>query len=181
MQGNVSNIDLSGLENRSVLIIDDNTSVHRDYRTVFCPDSNESHEDELERLEAFLLDEETEETSEARIRNFNIQAAFQGKEAHELVKTHIAKGIRYPVAFVDMRMPPGWDGKETIQNLRHLDPKMKFVIVTAYSDHSDEELEEQIGEQNLIQILRKPFNPSEIYSLAYEILCDWNAQSNTGT
>lgn len=170
-----ADIDLSGLKNRSILIVDDTHSVHRDYRAVLRPNPNEGEENELDRLESLLLGADSPAPTISRCRNFTLQSTHQGEEAYELVKKHLRKGIRYPLAFVDMRMPPGWDGLETIQNLRALDPEMRFVIVTAYSDYSDDELDEQIGDELPVKIVRKPFNPREIYQLAYDILADWNA------
>lgn len=175
MPSKAADIDLSELENRSILIVDDNNSVQRDYHAVLCPNPREGEDNELDQLEAFLLGDDALDSNTTRCRNFDLQCVLQGEEAYELVKKHLSKGIRYPLAFVDMRMPPGWDGLETIEALQVLDPEMRFVIATAYSDHSDQTLREQIGDQSLIRIVRKPFEPSEIYQLAYEIVSQWNA------
>ncbi|WP_200358780.1 response regulator [Pelagicoccus mobilis] len=174
MARSTSHIDLSSLENRSILVVDDNHSIHRDYQSVLCPNPHDGEQSELEKLEALLLGDEAESSNESRHRNFTLQSAFQGEEAVELVEKHLAKGIRYPMAFVDMRMPPGWDGLETIRELRRLDPEMRFVIVSAYSDHTHETLKSELGENCLVQIVYKPFDPREIYQLAYRIVSKWN-------
>lgn len=177
MVSKTEQIDLSTLDNRSILIVDDNNSVHRDYRAILRPDPNEGKNTEIDQLEALLLGEGDEAPTPPALRNFKLQFALQGKEAHQLITSHLSKGIRYPLAFIDMRMPPGWDGLETILKIRDLDPDMRFVIVTAYSDYSDEELKKRIGEKKLVEIIYKPFDPKEIYRLAYEILADANSST----
>ncbi len=170
-------IDLSNLENRSILIIDDNHSIHRDYKAVLCPDQHDGKDERLDQLEDLLFasdDGSPKSPRRRRIRNFYLQSAFQGQEAYELVKKHSAKGIRYPLAFVDMRMPPGWDGLETVEKLREIDDDMFFTIVTAYSDHTYETIIDRLGPSAPVRILYKPFDPSEIYEMAYKIVSKWN-------
>ena len=169
-------IDLSHLENRSILLIDDNHSIHRDYSAVLRPEQYDGRDEKLDELEEMLFSGEDakQQREKQRVRNFELQSAFQGQEAYELVKRHYAKGIRYPLAFVDMRMPPGWDGLETIEKLREVDPDMFFTIVTAYSDHTYETIIERLGESAPVRILYKPFDPSEIYEMAHKVVAKWN-------
>lgn len=168
--------DLAGLENRSVLIIDDNHALHRDYYAVLRPDQRGEDEAKLDELEAFLLGPDEEESAEKAVRNFDLQSAYQGEEAYELVKKHQAKGIRYPLAIVDMRMPPGWDGLETIQKIREIDDQMFFIIVSAYSDYSELEIASKMGSDKLIKLICKPFDPAEIYALSFQAVSEWNRQ-----
>ncbi len=174
-------IDLSNLENRSILLIDDNHSIHRDYKAVLCPEQYDGKDERLDELEDMLFSEVDASDPAAarpprrrRVRNFYLQSAFQGQEAYELVKKHYSKGIRYPLAFVDMRMPPGWDGLETIEKLREVDDDMFFAIVTAYSDHTYETIIERLGSSAPVRILYKPFDPAEIYEMAFKIVSKWN-------
>lgn len=172
-----TDIDLSKLDNRSILLIDDNHAIHRDYKAVLCPEQYDESEERLDELEDMLFSDERpagQTRQNRRLRNFFLQSAFQGEEAYELVKKHKQKGIRYPLAFVDMRMPPGWDGLETIEKLREVDPDMFFTIVTAYSDHTYETIIERLGPATPIRILYKPFDPSEIYEMSYKIVSKWN-------
>jgi CheY-like chemotaxis protein len=169
------NIDLSKLSNRSLLVIDDNHSLHRDYAAVLQPDHRNEEEEKLDELESLLLGD-TETRPRPCERNFEILSAYQGEEAYQLVKRHLAKGIKHPLAFVDMRMPPGWDGLETIKRISEVDPAMRFIIVTAYSDHSEEEIEKELGLRTPITIIHKPFDPNDLYELTHDIVSDWNSQ-----
>lgn len=178
MPSKYADIDLFGLKNRSLLIIDDNHSLHRDYQAVLCPDQRGEGETKLDELEELLLGDSSTSSNRRRERNFNIQSTYQGEEAYDLVLRHLAKGIRYPLAFVDMRMPPGWDGLETIKKLRQADPDMLFVIVTAYSDYSEEEIEEELGPQPPVLIVYKPFDPTALYEMTYDLVAEWNDKTN---
>ena len=71
---------------------------------------------------------------------FHVDSACQGQEGLALVQQSIQSNQPYAVAFVDIRMPPGWDGVETTQKLWEVDPTLQVVICTAYSDYSWDEL-----------------------------------------
>jgi two-component system sensor histidine kinase/response regulator len=78
------------------------------------------------------------------------------------------------MAFVDMRMPPGWDGLETIEHLWYVDPDIQIVICTAYSDHPWEDVSRRIGDTDKLLILMKPFNSIEVVQLARSLTKKWN-------
>ena len=51
-----------------------------------------------------------------------------------MVKRALAENRPYAMAFVDVRMPPGWDGVETIARIWEVDPELQVVVCTAYAD-----------------------------------------------
>jgi len=67
---------------------------------------------------------------------FEIDSAFQGQEGLAKVQHALNEGRPYAMAFVDVRMPPGWDGIETISRIWKMYPELQVVICTAYSDYS---------------------------------------------
>src|SRR5205809_2077348 len=50
-----------------------------------------------------------------------------------------------PISFVDVRMPPGWDGIETILHIWKEFPDVQMVICTAYSDRKSTRLNSSHG------------------------------------
>jgi CheY-like chemotaxis protein len=97
--------------NRRILVIDDDRSIHNSFRVILLgADPGKSAPDEVK---AGLLGEAT---SGRRAVGFTIESAYQGAEGIELVRGALDKGQPYAMAFVDMRMPPGMDGIETIKN-----------------------------------------------------------------
>ncbi|MFH1417732.1 MAG: response regulator, partial [Planctomycetota bacterium] len=77
-------------------------------------------------------------------------------------------------AFVDVRMPPGWDGIETVARLWKEDPYVQVVICTAYSDYSWGEMVERLGLSDQLVILKKPFDSVEVRQLAAALAEKWH-------
>ena len=72
----------------------------------------------------------------------------------------------YALAFVDMRMPPGWDGLETIERLWAVDPHVQVVICSAHSDYDWTDFVERLGLTDKLLVLKKPFEPIEVLQCA---------------
>ncbi|RMF42297.1 MAG: hybrid sensor histidine kinase/response regulator [Planctomycetota bacterium] len=141
-----------------ILIIDDNTAIHQDFNKIL----NCSSDHDLEQLEEDLFG-----TRRAhRQAMFELEFASQGEEGFAKVQAAVAEGRPFAVAFVDVRMPPGWDGVETIKHLWQVQPDLQVVICTAYSDYSWSELVAELGESDHLLILRKPFDSAEVCQLA---------------
>jgi two-component system cell cycle sensor histidine kinase/response regulator CckA len=152
--------------NRRILIVDDNMSIHADFRNILCPD----HSDEAaaDAMEAVLFGEaKPEETS------FELDSAYQGQEALELVKRSLAENRPYALAFVDVRMPPGWDGVETIARIWEVDPELQVVVCTAYADYSWAEMRAKVGQPDNLLVLKKPFDNIEVQQLAHGLTKKW--------
>ena len=79
----------------------------------------------------------------------------------------------YAVAFVDVRMPPGWDGVETAERIWRECPEVEIVICTAYSDYSWDEIIAKLGHTDRLLILKKPFDNVEVIQLASSLTTKW--------
>jgi PAS domain S-box-containing protein len=77
------------------------------------------------------------------------------------------------MALVDVRMPPGWDGVETIGRLWRVDPHLQAVICTAYSDYSWTDIVRRLGNSDNLLILKKPFDNIEVIQLAHALTNKW--------
>ena len=102
-----------------ILIIDDNASIHQDFRKVLNAGAEQSERAALEILEANLFGAAPPVSPRP---TFEIDSAYQGQEGVALAARALADGRPYSMAFVDMRMPPGWDGVQTIERLWALRP-----------------------------------------------------------
>src|SRR5436190_18647133 len=91
--------------NYRILIIDDNPTIHADFRKILCP--NRASATALRSMEAALF---SQTEAAADTMRFELDSAFQGQQALEMVKQSLADNRPYALAFVDVRMPPGWDG-----------------------------------------------------------------------
>ncbi|MGZ5021038.1 MAG: response regulator, partial [Chthoniobacterales bacterium] len=156
-------------ENRRILIIDDNPSIHDDFRKILGP-GDVRLAVELDADEAALFGDESEV---ARSWNFQIDSAMQGQEGLEKVRAACAKNEPYAVAFVDVRMPPGWDGIETISRIWKEFPDLQIVICTAYSDYSWDEIAKSVGNTDHMLVLKKPFDNVEVLQMAHALSKKW--------
>jgi diguanylate cyclase (GGDEF)-like protein len=84
------------------------------------------------------------------------------------------EGRPYAVAFVDIRMPPGWDGIETVCRIWEVDPEILVVICSAYSDYSWEEMVRKLGRNDRFLILKKPFDNVEVRQCAMALTERWS-------
>ena len=154
-------------DNRRVLIIDDSDAIHSDFRKTLKGNVEESS---LAAADAALFGDE--EMSGPSV-TFEVDSAMQGQEGYELVKTARSEGNPYALAFLDMRMPPGWDGLETLEHLFKVDPEIQVVVCTAYSDYSWEQMTQRIGKNDRVLILKKPFDRIEVCQLATALTEKW--------
>ena len=95
-------------------------------------------------------------------------------EGLERVRQALAEGRPYAMAFMDVRMPPGWDGIETTAKIWEIDPDLQVVICTAYSDYSWSKMIEQLGQSDKLLILKKPFDNVEALQLATALTEKWH-------
>ena len=154
--------------NRRVLIIDDNPAIHEDFRKILCPTALAQT---LDEDEAAIFGKQNEVASSA---GFEMESAFQGQEGLEKVKQAMSEGRPFALAFVDGRMPPGWDGVETIAKVWQTYPELQIVICTAYSDYSWEEIVKRVGQSDSLVILKKPFDNVEVLQLAHAMTRKWS-------
>lgn len=155
-------------DNRRILVIDDNVSIHEDFKKILAPSVDS---DSLNQARAALFGEAPTLPTQVR---YELDFASQGREGFGLVQSAHQTGHPYALAFVDMRMPPGWDGLETIEHLWYADPEIQVVICSAYSDHPWEDVSRRIGETDKLLILMKPFNSIEVVQLANSLTKKWN-------
>jgi len=154
--------------NLRVLVIDDNHSIHEDFRKILgSPDETDPA---LSEAEAVLFGEVPRFSAHLK---FEITFASQGREACEIVKLACAEGRPFAIAFVDVRMPPGWDGIETISHLWQIDNTLQTVVCTAYSDYMWEEIAQRLGRSDNLLILKKPFDNVEVLQLAHALTRKW--------
>ena len=152
-----------------ILIIDDNASIHADFRKILGQEQDQNVG--LDLVKARLLGESTAASPRS---GFVIDSAFQGQEGLAMAKQAAEEGNPYALAFVDVRMPPGWDGVETIGHLWKCCPELQIVVCTAYSDYSWEEMIRQLGHSPNLVVLQKPFDNIEALQLAHALTEKWH-------
>ncbi len=154
--------------NRRILVIDDNRAIHEDFIKILGPEHG---------AEAALLDAERallgDSTAPGVRAGFEIDTALQGQLGVELVQRAHRDGRPYALAFVDMRMPPGWDGLETIQHLWAVDPHVQVVICSAHSDYDWTDVVARLDHSDKLLVVKKPFEPIEVLQCANALTRKW--------
>jgi diguanylate cyclase (GGDEF)-like protein len=158
---------MSNLANLNIIIIDDNQSIRKDFISILTKKSESPNE--LQDVESKLFGEIVTST----LPEFRIETASQGQEGIEKIAKAYESGSPYALAFVDIRMPPGFDGVETIKRIWKIDQDMQIVICTAYSDYTWEQTVDQLGQRENLLILKKPFDHIAVRQLSCALTRKW--------
>jgi len=154
-------------QNIRILIVDDNKDIHDDFKLILDSSNAKQNDDELDFLLEQVLNNKV--TPSKDVYQFQLDSAFQGQEALKLVEKAYQEGDPYSIVFIDIRMPPGWNGIKTIQQIWNKFPQLEMVICTAYSDYSWEEINQTLGGSHHLLILKKPFDRMEVKQLALSL------------
>lgn len=161
-----------------LLIIDDEQAVLDAYRHILAADPAETRS-ELDALAEALFD--APRTNAHQAPAADITYCRQGLEGVAEVGAALASGRPFQVAFIDIRMPPGIDGKETARRIRAIDPDINLVIVSAYSDHDVTDISLVAGPPDKIFYISKPFAADEIQQMATALARRWEADARQVT
>ncbi len=162
--------------NNRIIVIDDEESILNDYQMILSPPQEDiSKQREMQALEAELFG-----ASEVQERNvqehYEVTAALQGKEGADYIAEAKKNGKPFAVAFIDIRMPPGWDGVHTAKKIREIDSDIEIVMVTAYSDRDRREIVTEVSRPEKLLYIKKPFDPDEIRQLALCLTRKWELE-----
>jgi diguanylate cyclase (GGDEF)-like protein/PAS domain S-box-containing protein len=149
-----------------VLVIDDNEAIHQDFRKILDSIGKGARQSPAE-IALFGRSRGTDAPE------FRLDSAYQGQQGLEMVQAARDAGDPYTMAFVDVRMPPGWDGVETTGRIWRVDPDIQIVICTAFSDYSWNDMLEKLGRSDRLVILKKPFDAIEVVLLATSMTEKW--------
>ncbi len=161
--------------NNRILIVDDNESIHEDFRKLLEP-RIPARNAKLAQVENALFGEEDdfpEPSQDAPHQGYALQFAYQAEQALDLVHRSEEEGRPFAVIFTDVRMPPGLDGVQLVERLLKMSPYAEIVIVTAFSDYSWESMIERFGWTDRILILRKPFDSITIKQISSTLTKKW--------
>jgi CheY-like chemotaxis protein len=173
-----------------ILIVDDEAEIRQVYRTILGPRETLSAIDQMaetlfsepvpKRPSAdadleLLFGDDAELIVEEELQTgvYEIIEASQAQEAIAIVRDAVAGDNPISLIFLDIRMPPGIDGVQAAKEIRHLDPNIEIVIMTAYSDYSYEEIVETVGNPERLLYFRKPFKSDQIRRLASSLTQQW--------
>jgi two-component system, cell cycle sensor histidine kinase and response regulator CckA len=142
--------------NSRILVIDDNPSIHDVIRTILSRNRPEPP------------------PPEGRDAVFHVDTALQGEEGLRMVQAAAEARLPYAMAFIDVRMPPGWDGVETTLRIWKQFPDLQVVLCTGYADGCWDQRLRQMGRPDSLVVLMKPFDTIEVLQLADALTQKWS-------
>ena len=157
------------LSNVRVLIVDDQEEIHHDFMEMLRDDdapmaSDQAATDFRGTGSAFALP------------RFEVLHASSGEEAVAMVEEARRSGCRLTVAYVDIRMPPGIDGVETVRRIRRIDRDIEIVIMTAYTDKPLSDILRGMELLHKLLYIRKPFAREVIQQITLSLAVKWNVE-----
>ena len=161
--------------NTRVLIVDDQDEIHVDFQEMLGRGNRKTASDDL--ADVFLT--EDTKSSDAYLPAFELTHASSGDEAYQIVKTATESNDPFAVAYVDIRMPPGMDGIETIRQIREFEKNLEIVIMTAYSDKPLHEIVTNMELLHKLLYIRKPVAREEIQQITSSLIEKWNIEQES--
>ena len=158
--------------NTRVLIVDDQHEIHTDFQEILSIQKEKSLSDDL--ADAFLSEDPKNSTPNRF--SFQLAHASSGEEAYQLVKAAKAANQPFAVAYIDIRMPPGMDGIETIRRIREFEKNLEIVIMTAYTDRPLPEIITDMELLHKLLYIRKPVAREEIQQITLSLVEKWNVE-----
>ena len=102
-----------------------------------------------------------------RNRGFTVFLAEHGAEALEIHRRERERGHPLDVLFLDLTVPGGMGGQETVAKIRHVDPDVKTVVCSGYSMNPIMSDHRAYGFDGVLQ---KPFTLDELVKTLQELL-----------
>jgi signal transduction histidine kinase len=154
---------------RKILVIDDNRDIHEDFHKIFR--SLQEEPSGFDQLETALFGSGTpkQNSRHCPLVGVTLDSAYQGEEGVQMAVGAARAAHPYLMAFVDVRMPPGIDGIQTIKRIWEDSPGLPCVICTAFSDYNWEDISAHLGGSGNLYILKKPFDAVEVLQMAQAI------------
>lgn len=146
-----------------ILIVDDTPSIHEDFKKILSTAGVMGNG--LDEMADTLFGGNKQDSVYKEI-SYQLDSAFQGEEALNMIRKAEDEDKGYSLIFMDVRMPPGLDGIKTISRIWESYPSMEIVICTAYSDYSWVDIIDILGPSDHLLVLKKPFDADEAQQMA---------------
>ena len=168
------------MENRHILVVDDQLDLRVRLADFITKSGKYDEISIVEKMKARLskkpVDLSTASKKQGKEINYNVDMAATGEEGVQMVRDALEKDCPYAMIFLDMRMPSGWDGLETMEKIFSVDQKVQIVICTAYADYSWKDIVARVGVRDNLLILKKPFDNMEVAQLALSLTEKYNSE-----
>jgi signal transduction histidine kinase len=150
---------------RKVLIIDDQPDLREEMARFVTRLGDRSHRVVRDIRQQVLGEGLATAAPASPEMHFHVETAASGEAGLALVRQAHAAGDPFTLAFVDMRMPGGWNGLETMLQLWQVEGRLHVILCSAYADISWEDMVVAVGHRDNLLILKKPFDEMALAQL----------------
>ena len=98
---------------------------------------------------------------------YKVTTAIDGTEAIEMYKEAMESGNPFDAVIIDLTIPGGMGGKETIQKLIEVDPQVKAIVSSGYSN---DPILANFGEYGFKGVVAKPYKTSELSAVLHRVI-----------
>ena len=98
---------------------------------------------------------------------YAVESAREGAEALALYRRAKEQGTPFDVVIMDLVIVDGMDGKEAIDKLRNIDPQVKAIVSSGYSNDPVLADFQRYGFQG---VLAKPYHLEELSTVLQQVI-----------
>jgi PAS domain S-box-containing protein len=98
---------------------------------------------------------------------YTVETAIDGKEALDLYKKGLESGQKHTVVIMDLTIPGGMGGKETIRELKKIDPDAKTIVSSGYAT---DPILSNFKEYGFDAMLPKPYEVEELAKILHKVI-----------
>jgi len=96
---------------------------------------------------------------------YEVQTAAEGSAAVALYRDELAAGTPFDAVILDLTIPGGMGGTEAIRQLRALDPNVRAIVSSGYSN---DPVMSNYSDYGFTSVIAKPFQASELSRVLHQ-------------
>jgi CheY-like chemotaxis protein len=98
---------------------------------------------------------------------FQVEVAADGAEAVRLYQEAQGRGMPFTAAILDITIPGGMGGRETLQHLKQINPVVKAIVSSGYSTDA---IMAAPGDFGFVGVVGKPYRPADLLAELHRVL-----------
>jgi len=130
----------------------------------------------LENLSVLVMDDEEMlldlMTEFLKLSHSSVQKSFNGEEAIELYQKSIKNGKPYDLVILDLTIPGGMGGEVVVKKLLEINPDVKCIVSSGYSDN---DIISNFVEYGFKEVISKPYTLENVQSTISKVVCAGSA------
>ena len=98
---------------------------------------------------------------------YKVSLAKEGREAIDLYRVSMNNGDKYDVIILDLTVPGGLGGKDTISEIQKIDPDVKAIVSSGYSN---DPVMAEFEKYGFADFVPKPYNAKQLVDIVSKVI-----------